>query len=233
MRARLAPKTALATLAAVGLFLPFSTSLPAVAGAAPSTSSAAELRECLRASADMHQTTFGGRYVTAEDVARCMEAFRPGSSGSASGGGNASPPPKSAGSGANDGKGLPERFRIDAPATFFDCQTEGNSVSCTLSQKDLPDSVASWSGEITGTLSGMTLTGTFSEQLESPVSDTGCLQTNYSSSPVTIVFKENGTGTMQRGTQQATGTFGGSCSDRHYDDRTLPGYELPFQWSSQ
>jgi hypothetical protein len=75
-------KFALAAVAAVGLYVPtLGLPLPdscmhtiGVAGAAPapSRSCGGDLRECLRQSADLRQTTFGGRYVTAEDVARCV-----------------------------------------------------------------------------------------------------------------------------------------------------------------
>ena len=68
-------KLALTAAAAVGLYVStLGLPLP-VSCAAPSPSCGGDLRECLRQSADMRQTTFGGRYVTAEDVARCMEAF--------------------------------------------------------------------------------------------------------------------------------------------------------------
>lgn len=94
------PRLALATAFAVGLYLPAlgiappdSCVLgPGVAGAAPSPSCGGDLRECLRASADMHETTFGGRYVTAEDVSRCVEAFNACAHGGASRGGNQPPP---------------------------------------------------------------------------------------------------------------------------------------------
>ncbi len=76
----LAPKLALSTVVAGALYVPILVSpqhdsctwTAGVAGAAPtpSPSCGADLRECLRKSADMRQTTFGGRFVTAEDVSR-------------------------------------------------------------------------------------------------------------------------------------------------------------------
>jgi hypothetical protein len=41
--------------------------------AAPSLTCGGDLRECLRLSAKTE--IYGARYVTAEDVARCVEAF--------------------------------------------------------------------------------------------------------------------------------------------------------------
>jgi hypothetical protein len=105
---KLVPTLAAATAGAVGLYMhamgafePLDGCLPtgAVASAAPSPTCASDLRECLRQSADLRQTTFGGRYVTAEDVARCMEVFNACIHGGASGGGNQAPPSNSAGGG--------------------------------------------------------------------------------------------------------------------------------------
>ncbi len=69
---KLAPKIALSTVAAAALHVPTSVSpqhdsctwTAGVAGAAPtpSPSCGGDLRECLRQSADMRQTTFGGRW---------------------------------------------------------------------------------------------------------------------------------------------------------------------------
>ncbi len=110
-------KLALGTVAALGLYLT-SLGLPAsdsctwtagVAGAAPtpSRSCGGDLRECLRQSADMRQTTFGGRYVTAEDVARCMEIFNACIHGGAGIGGNPVPPGSDPPPGGNSARPTP------------------------------------------------------------------------------------------------------------------------------
>ncbi|WP_310767798.1 hypothetical protein [Mycobacterium sp. Z3061] len=103
MITRLIPKLALGTVAALGFYLPtFGLPIPGsclhpigIAGATPSASCGGDLRECLRMSADMRQTTFGGRFVTAEDVARCTEIFNACIHGGASRGGTQVPPPDS------------------------------------------------------------------------------------------------------------------------------------------
>lgn len=144
MTRRLLPKTALAALAAIGLFLPFGAPVAGsclrtigVAGAAPSPSPScsSDLRECLRASADLHQTTFGGRYVPADDVARCMDAFRSCISGGASSGGKPVPPTTtSEDSGAR--KGLPQHFKVAAGGgVTSDCTVSGETVRCNVIQE--------------------------------------------------------------------------------------------------
>lgn len=224
----LAHKTALAALAAAGVFLPFGAVLPGVAGAAPSSSSGAKLRECLRASADLHQTTFGGRYVTAEDVARCMEAFRPGSSGGASGGGNQAPPSNpTAGGGGNTV--LPGHLQIKGDNRIItDCRVDGNSVTCTQAfSPPVPD--AEWNSTVTGTLSGRTMTGTQKGTLRSG-SGAGCTSYGQHSGPVTYVFEPDGTVVMRIGPLEQNFTYSG-CLTNAPDQSTEPVREATGAWS--
>ncbi|POX74484.1 hypothetical protein, partial [Mycobacterium kansasii] len=71
-------RLALATVAAMGLYvatlgIPMASRCDGVAGAAPSRSCSSDLRECLRLSAKTG--IYGARYVTADDVAKCVDAF--------------------------------------------------------------------------------------------------------------------------------------------------------------
>lgn len=217
MTTRLLPKTALAAVAAVGLFLPFGAPLPGsclrtigVAGAAPSPSCSGDLRECLQASADMHQTTFGGRYVTADDVARCMEAFRSCISGGASRGGGSGTPksPSSSSSDGGGGKSLPERFTIkDENGVSSDCRVEGDTVNCSLS---IPrqDGVDVQTGTVTGKVDGLTVTGTGTYHVEShSPADASCTGTEDYSGPVSYAFSPTGTVTIRVGPNEAQGTY--------------------------
>lgn len=234
----LVPKLALATVAAVGLYIPtLGLPLPSsclrtigVAGAAPSPSCGGDLRECLRASADMHPTTFGVRYVTADDVARCMEAFRSCISGGASGGGQ-SPPTPTAAEGGNR-KGLPQRFTITTSAGFMhDCRVSGDTVSCEISyQQPVEHGMTTYRGTVSGRLSGSTMTGRWETQSRSDGAE-GCVSEGKESGPATYVFNPDGTVAMRVGPQQADFVYTGSCSDAPPYSSTLPVWEETGTWS--
>ena len=235
MSIRLTPKAVLAALAAVGLLLPFGAPLPGsclrsigVAGAAPapSPSCSGDLRECLRISADMHPTTFGVRYVTAEDVARCMEAFRSCASGGVSRGGNQSPPSSST-TNSGDNKVLPQHFQIKSEdRKLTECRVNGQSVTCTQSwSPPVPD--AEWNSTVTGTLSGLTMTGT---QKGTSRSGPGCTSYGQHSGPVTYVFDPSGTVTMRTGPLEQNFTFSG-CLSNEPTQNTAPLLEATGNWS--
>ena len=136
MVTRLVPKLALATAAAVGLYAsaggllpgPFGNCLRStgVATAAPSPTCANDLRECLRVSA--RTGLYGVRYVTAEDVARCVEAFDACIHGTIQG--NPHPPASTSSPGGGNKTGMPQRFKITQDAFTLDCAVDDdNGVS--------------------------------------------------------------------------------------------------------
>lgn len=258
-------KLALATVAAMGLYIP-SFSLPvadsclqtgAVASAEPSPTCGGDLRECLRLSANMHPTTFGVRYVTAEDVARCMEGFEACIHGTVSGGnppggastgggssnpttgttstGSGSPPPgpgrhgpaKSTSSSGGGGGGLPQHFGITFQNLITDCYVDGDSVSCSQKQEPL-EGLDDWSGEIKGTLSGRTVTGTQTIRTRFHYTSNGCVETSVGTGPATLVFNSDGTVLMRGGTMnwQTTNCSGGNT-------QTTPGGEVTATWSAK
>ena len=235
----LVPKLALATVAAVGLYIP-TLGLPltgscmptiAVAGAAPAPppSCGGDLRECLRLSADLRQTTFGGRYVTAEDVARCMETFNACIHGSLHGGNPA--PPTSTSAADNSRKGLPQRFGIDNDYIAIDCRVSGETVTCTESMKTPGTGVDSFTGMVTGTLDGLTMTGTATSHLTGhDVGEPACTYTEDISGPVTYIFSPDGTVMMRQGPNQRQKTNSGSCSGS--DSGTTPLWENTGKWSA-
>jgi hypothetical protein len=235
MATRLATKTALAALAAVGLFLPFGAPLPGsclrtigVAGAAPSPSCSGDLRECLRASADLHQTTFGGRYVTADDVARCMEAFRACTSGGASRGGNTPLPSPTSRADDTGRANLPQRFTVNYERPL-ECQTSGEAVTCTGSyQEQRSDDTYTESYELSGIASGMTLTGNLSGRSDA----TGfCVShTDYSAS-VTFAFSPNGTVAIKYSPAQMKTVYSGGCADSPPRSSTSVPFETAGTWS--
>ncbi len=226
-------RVVLATVMVAGLYVPGSAAGPFAAcraTAAPSPSCGGDLRECLRQSADMRETTFGGRYVTAEDVSRCMEAFNACiHGGSSTGGSQPTPTSTSADRGSSS---LPQRFRTkfpvpNTPSTMVgDCQRTGNDLACT--EKLEPQNEGStWTGEVTASLSGMTATGTRTARLTSP--GTGGCTTDYRySGPITMSFGADGSATMRWGPSQVELNWGGMCSDSRSE--TAPVTESTGSW---
>ena len=236
MRIRLAPKTALAALAAVGLSLPFGAPLPgsclrtigvAEAAPSPSPSCGGDLRECLRASADLRQTTFGGRYVTADDVARCMEAFRSCVSGGASRGGNTGPPnPAKTGNGkGDDGKTLPQRFTIAGEG--FVCTATGKLLNCATDPQ-VNERGGTTTKKISGTIADWTVTATRTEHFVGP-SVNGCVSTVDYSWAENYEFKPDGTGFLKRAPGRYDQTLSGTCSGNFSEP--VEGAEGPLTWS--
>ncbi|MFN8071140.1 MAG: hypothetical protein U0R66_04935 [Mycobacterium sp.] len=256
-------KVALGTVAAVGLYLPSIVAvLPdscvngiGIAGAAPSPSCGGDLRECLRKSADMRQTTFGGRFVTAEDVARCTEGFDACIHGGAARGGSPSPPgsrPPQGGtttststsassggqggaggggqrsSGSSDSRDMPP-YRpftlVDSMA--YDCAVSGESVTCAITRRDqLPETMDSWKAEFTGTLSGSTMTGTQITRTQSHYTAVQCIENSEGTEKVSYTFNGDGTVKIRSdGIQWHTS----NCSESH--DNTTPANEVTVPWS--
>lgn len=232
-------KLALTTVAAVGLYVPtMGLPLPlnsclrtaGVANAAPSPTCASDLRECLRQSADMHPATFGVRYVTADDVAKCTEAFNACLHGSS--GGSANPPPSTS-TGGTGRKGLPSHLGITYDgALISDCRVSGEAVTCKVINPNAPvGNQDSWTSEVTGTLSGLTMTGTETIHVEGHYDgQPGCLYTEKASGPVTYAFNSDGTVSMRGGPMQWQHTDYGNCSNSY--SQTSPENEVTAEWSA-
>jgi hypothetical protein len=149
------------------------------------------------------------RWVTAEDVARCMEAFRSCINGGASGGGSPGAPPTTTAR-RDSGTGLPQRFGINhGYGGVSDCRVEGDSFTCTENWETDTDSYA---GEFTGKLSGLTLTGTRTTHRSghSPA-DPSCRIDERYSGPVTYVLSPDGTATFTAGPYERQTSLSGSC----------------------
>lgn len=241
MAMRLRSKAALVSVSALALCVPAFVSphpdscawTAGLAGAAPtpSPSCGGDLRECLRAAADMHPTTFGVRYVTAEDVARCMEIFDACIHGGASSGRDpALSTPTSTG---DDRAGLPQRFRISFDTTTIDCRVNGDDASCTQTREEsLPSGGHySLSGEITGTVSGMTLTGSFKDHSTSSGHSSGCVSEQDHSGPVRYEFRRDGSVAMRWGPAHVDTVFTGACSNAPPTSESYPVWEGTGTWS--
>ena len=248
MASRLAPRLALATAVAVGLYVPtFGLPVPGscmrtggVASAAPtpSPSCGGDLRECLRMAADQRQTTFGGRYVTAEDVARCMEAFNSCIHGGASTGGNPAPPvsttagrkPSTPAGGKTEGT-MPQRFTValNYDNYSFDCQTSGTAVTCTQQGAATMAELITDTGEIVGSLSGLTMTGTWTNHKEN---GSDCINVMDSSIPITFVFTTDGKVTIKLGAYEQRHTYRGGCASIiNPNSDSLEATEWPSTWT--
>lgn len=234
-------RLAFVTVAAVGLYVPTvgftvndsCTGTAGVAGAAPSPSCGGDLRECLRQSADIRQTTFGGRYVTAEDVARCMETFNACIHGGASTGGNGAPPAST--STGSAGNTLPQRFHIGYQTTNVDCQRDGNTASCRETHEEaLPDGGQYvLSGDITGTVSGMTMTGSFKGHSTSSGHSTGCVSEQDHAGAVRYDFNPDGSVAMHLGPTTVHTVYTGECSNAPPMSDTYPVYEATGTWAAK
>ncbi len=235
---RLMPKLALITAATVGLYIP-TVAMPTVLGsclrtagtasAAPSPTCANDLRECLRLSAKTG--IYGARYVTAEDVARCVEAFNSCIHGGASRGGNPNPPPSTS-SGGDTRKGLPARLGIQVSSngdTRYDCRVSEESVSCTASLLAPFGSVDSYEETFTGTLSGLTASGSFKgHQTGHAPADPTCHFEQDLSGPATYAFNLDGSVVIRQGPAQSQGTY--SCSGP--TSYTVDAWELTGSWTT-
>lgn len=210
-------KLALASVAAVGMYAPtLGLPLPlnaclqtgGVANAAPSPTCASDLRECLHASAKTG--LYGVRYVTADDVARCMEAFNACASGGASRGGTA---PNSTAAG-DKGWTFPPRFTMKfggGNAFVNDCQVSGETVSCTETYEPLPDGWESYAGRFTGQISGSDITGEWTSKLKAQWRPE-CRHEFDSAGPATYSLSPDGTVARSLGPYQEQHTTEGDCA---------------------
>ena len=107
-----------------------------------------------------------------------------------------------------------------------DCRVDGDKVACTVNFEPLPDITTSFSGEFSGTLSELTLTGT--ETARATRSYEGCLVDSNHSTPISYVFNSNGSVTANAGTGQ--NQTSSSCTEsRSY---ATPGGSVTGTWSA-
>lgn len=232
MTKRLVSRLAVTTVAAVGLYV-FTLGLPlpgscmrtgGVASAVPSPTCGGDLRECLRLSAK--EGLYGVRYVTADDVAKCVEAFNACTHGTVQGGSNS---PGSTTTEVGGSKGLPTRFRMNYGNVVSDCRVSGDMVTCAETQPPTGD-MDSWEGKTTGSLSGLTVTGTKTARLRGHGAvDSGCVAIYDYSGPVTLVFSTDGKVLERWGPNQLQLNWSGSCPGSRTE--TTPVAEQTGKWS--
>jgi hypothetical protein len=133
--------------------------------------------------------------------------------------------------GGNSRKGLPTHFGIDPADYVYDCTVSGTAVNCASARKSPYDGIDSWKGKVTGTLSGLTMTGTVSvEQTGHAVPDPGCLTKDTWSGPAAYTFSLDGTVRMREGPTHWQQSLSGSCSGS--GGNTVPVAEWTATWSA-
>ena len=111
---------------------------------------------------------------------------------------------------------LPKHFRIDSEGSVEECRRDGDRVTCTTQLDPLPDNYDSWTGCVTGTQSGLTLTGTFTvHEVLHQGDDPNCRTEQRRSGPVTYDFSLDGTVVMGEGLMHYESKSSGSCPDSY------------------
>lgn len=85
------------------------------------------------------------------------------------------------------------------------------------------------SEEITGTLSGLTMTGSHTKRVEQSGSD-GCNFVTSISGPATLVFSPDGTVVIRKGPSQMEVSYNSKCGNSY--TTTIPEEEASFPWSA-
>ena len=106
---------------------------------------------------------------------------------------------------------LPTHFRIDSEGRIEECRVDAVKVSCTTRLNPIPDNVESATGEFTGTLSGLTVTGTLTTQETFHMTDPSCRTVQRRSGPATYEFSLDGTVVMGEGLMQTDTVNTGKC----------------------
>ena len=115
-----------------------------------------------------------------------------------------------------------------------DCRVSGDAVTCTSNrQEQLPNGTGTYSetGEVTATLSGLTMTGTVKRHGTSEGVE-GCVSKQELSGPVTYVFSLDGTVAMREGPLQQEIVFSGVCANSPPISSTGPVWEGTGTWSA-
>ncbi len=125
-------------------------------------------------------------------------------------------PPATTSSEAKNGTELPpmRHFRIggDVYGPVQDCRVVDDAVTCTSSWEE-PYQADSYTGSVTGTLSGLVMTGTSTtDQTGHDATDPSCLWQMETSGPITYYFSRDGTVAIRQGPGQWRMTHSGSCS---------------------
>lgn len=108
--------------------------------------------------------------------------------------------------------GLPARFRIESAGSVQDCRVNGENLSCTGRLEPLPDNYELWTAETTGTVSGLTFTGTSTtHEIFHSADRPECRTVQTRSGSVTYEFSGDGTVLMSEGQMLSDTQNSGPC----------------------
>lgn len=185
---------------------------------------------------NMHRKTTGIRMNLQQNIIGLILVITAGLTGCSSDSLNAIAPPALADtpttSTPSDSTALPpmKHFRIgDSYSPIQDCHVDGADVTCEIWDEPTP-SVELYTGSVTGTLSGATLTGTSTiHQRYHDEADPHCIIDQDTSGPITYVFSLDGTVLMRGGPTDEYLNRSGSCPGR--ESATGGLWESSGKWS--
>lgn len=145
-------------------------------------------------------------------------------------------PPESASPEAAD-TFLPTRFTITyrpPEPVAYECGRTGDSVTCTPPGDTLAEGFISWTATIIGPLSGPTMTGTATTDIEAhKKGHPDCISHQHSSGPVSYTFRPDGTVAIRDGPTQWQTTYSGNCPDQPtVPVETVPLWEGTGAWTA-
>lgn len=112
----------------------------------------------------------------------------------------------------------------------YDCHTRETAVDCRISWDNRLGGMNSYGGDFTGSLSGMTMTGTSRIHTTSwDQMDPACTFSDDIAGPISYTFFPDGTGTLRDGPAEWRRTNSGSCTGS--DSGTHDPVEFAFPWT--
>lgn len=125
-----------------------------------------------------------------------------------------------------------KRFRMggDVYGPVDDCRVDGTAVTCTASW-DNPYQADTYAGRFTGTLTGLTMEGTWStQQTGHDETDPNCRWQMETSAPITYTFSPDGTVSNRQEPGTWRMTHSGSCSGTD-SGTSSAGEGSPVRWT--
>lgn len=132
---------------------------------------------------------------------------------------------------------LPTRFTITyrpPEPVAYECSRTGDSVTCTPPGDTLAEGIISWTATIIGPLSGPTMTGTATTDIEArKKGHPGCISHQHSAGPVSYTFSPDGTVVIRDGPTQWQSIYSGNCPDQPTENsQTVPLWEGTGAWAA-
>lgn len=127
---------------------------------------------------------------------------------------------------------LPAHFEIQNGDLVSDCRISADSVTCNETLKNLKPT-QSYTGTMTGKMSGWTMTGSASSYATFPDPQSPeCTGTTEMSGPITVIFRPDGTLTARWGPYQRTMTNSCLTSQPEPNSGEDPNHEPISEWTA-